>query len=139
VSDVEIGAEYRAKTYGQRSLPGDLTTARRRRLVTLFAEDPDAGAVDVYSAWHGEDPLETADDASRSANALAAGGTQPGSSFDPVEDAAHNTTRTAVKRAYDDALDAGLEDEAAYLRALPHEHQQAFATLLEQEYVGQAT
>lgn len=117
------------------SLPGTLTDKRRARLGELFAEDGDASAVDVYCAWHGEDVLEGDDDATRSASALLGADAEESSSFDPVTDQPYNSTRVDVRRAYQDALSAGLEDEAAYLRALPHDHQQSFGALLRQEYI----
>jgi hypothetical protein len=40
-----------------------------------------------------------------------------------------------IKRAYQDALEAGLDDEAVYLRQLSHDHQKPFAMLLLDEFV----
>jgi hypothetical protein len=56
-------------------------------------------------------------------------------SFDPEDDDAHNNTRVKIKRAYQDALEAGLDDEAVYLRQLSHDHQKPFAMLLLDEFV----
>lgn len=125
---VELGAIV--EQYGRRIIPGTLTTKRRERLRELLAETRDPGAIELYRAWHGGDVQTEAD-----VSSLTASTGSGGDGFDPAEDQAYNNTRARVANVYDAALEQGLDEEAAYLRDLPHEHQQSFASVLKAEYL----
>jgi hypothetical protein len=127
-SRAELGAIV--EQYCRRIIPGTPTTKRRERLRELLAETRDPDAIELYRTWHGGEVQTEADVANRTANAGAGG-----NGFDPAEDQAYNNTRARVANAYDAALEQGLDEEAAYLRELPHEHQQEFASLLTAEYL----
>lgn len=86
------------------------------RLVELFGEDPDPGPIDVYRTWHGVEP--------GSGDADADG-------FDPATDDAPTASKVRVKQTYEQAVEEGLDDAAAFLRSVRfNPHQRGFAMLL---------
>lgn len=116
----------RAKHFASK-LSGGTSTKRMNTLRELFERHPDAGAIQVYVAWRDRIVIGPDEAAARSAQAT------PGD-FDPAEDNAPAASKVQVKKAYDGALDAGLTDEAAYLRGLTFKHQRPFGHLLRREF-----
>lgn len=113
---VECAMHY----YGQR-LKGPLTTKRKARLQELFSAHGEPTPVDIFRAWCSSE-FTSAEDARK----YLANDNVPG--YDPVEDMAANSGRIEKKRAYDKAVDAGLEDTAALLRVLDGGLQKGLAT-----------
>jgi len=137
MSPAENEIEVLVEEYGEKSLPGTLSAIKRDRLRELLTEDPEAGAIEVFEAWHSSKPITSEEASTRSAGKLLKGpeASEASDSYDPETDPAPTTSRARVKRAYDAALEAGFDDEAEYLRELSLGDQQSFATLLQRGFL----
>jgi hypothetical protein len=109
-------------------LDGRLTAPREARLEALLAETSDPAPIDLFEVWVDGKGLTTEEAVRRSAGRTM---DDADSGFDPEEDPAYNTTRARVRSVYNRALEAGLDEEAEYLRELALERQQSFARLLD--------
>lgn len=107
---------------------GAVTSARRDRLEELFAENHNPDPLTLYQAWQGSDPL-TREEANARSVATS------NQAFDPKTDQPRSSTKVLVKSAYDDAIDAGFEEAAEYLRNLNSSSQKEFKRLLEFHYL----
>jgi hypothetical protein len=137
MSPAENEIEVLVEEYGEKSLPGTLSAIKRDRLRELLTEDPEAGAIEVFEAWHPSNPITSEEASTRSEGALRKGpeASEASDSYDPETDPAPTTSRARVKRAYDAALEAGFDDEAEYLRKLSLQDQLSFAKLLQRGFL----
>jgi len=122
-TDTNEDTTERPEYYAGR-LKGPLTIKKRRRLWGLFDEESNPGPIQIFTAWCGPEKLPTLTEAQEQVESGDISG------FDPAEDNPASGSTVLLMEAYNLALDNGLDDEAAYLRALELSYQRGFARLL---------
>lgn len=121
-SESESRYDSRVEEYGQ--ILAGTGDRNRDRLQALFEEKDDPRADEIFKAWGGLTNLRTPEEAAKRTNRTDVVG------FDPAEDAAISSDKINVKSAYDRAIEADMEHEAALLRTATISIQNKFATFL---------
>lgn len=125
--DLSGSAGQKAKRF-VRSVPGSAGTKNLERLKALFTDESDPSPVAIYRAYHGDVEFDRPADA-RTSNS----GTSK--RFDPADDPAPTTDKVRVRRAYEAAADAGMDETAEFLRTATFAHQRRLASLLFNEFI----
>lgn len=110
------------------ALPSGLSTPRAYRLADLFDDEPDPDAVTLWRVWM-DRGRPTDEELARYRELEDVDG------FDPVDGQPDTSDKVRAVNAYEDALDAGLESAAGYLRTLNQRQQGQFARFLRREYL----
>lgn len=115
MSSEEIdSSRERAEAFASAALAGSGGEFRLQRLAELFRETDAPGAIEVYRAWHGAEEMTTEE-------MVAAASKTRVTHFDPAEDPVPSDSKIRIKQAYEQALEAGLESEASFLRGVKAE------------------